>query len=274
MKMSTSSLPCTKCHRMHRTPSIRSPTSYMKRVTSPDITSFNDGITASSTPSSSNRFQHKTVNEESTPRRVPSFDDDIAGYLVGDGEATLRRKRKGRSRHVNGISPMRHEIITPSRLTSLHNDYQTSLSSRDSGILSVVFDDVHLQDWDSRVSLPKRNMKTSSGFYDGTHHNDTSTYSSPEANPFCKPSGSDDGIPVTKFPFQNSIPMAKLPLPTPRVTGKCLCVKRRLVQVLYEWVLHFPADFRNKKIMWTLNNIMKSCQAENEVSNSISYSIN
>lgn len=42
--------------------------------------------------------------------------------------------------------------------------------------------------------------------------------------------------------------------------------KRQLVHVLQEWVRHFPADFRNKKIMWTLHDIVKTCQRENEVS--------
>ena len=37
-------------------------------------------------------------------------------------------------------------------------------------------------------------------------------------------------------------------------------VRRRIVAVLHEWVRLFPADFRNKKIMQGLNDVIKSCQ--------------
>ena len=46
-----------------------------------------------------------------------------------------------------------------------------------------------------------------------------------------------------------------------------LARKQQLVHILHEWVRHFPADFRNKKTMWTLSDVLKSCQNENEVRN-------
>ena len=42
--------------------------------------------------------------------------------------------------------------------------------------------------------------------------------------------------------------------------------KKQLVHILLDWVRHFPADFRNKKISWALNDVIRSCQSENEVS--------
>ena len=45
-----------------------------------------------------------------------------------------------------------------------------------------------------------------------------------------------------------------------------LARRKQLIYILFEWVRHFPADFRNKKILWALNDIVKSCQSENEVS--------
>ena len=42
--------------------------------------------------------------------------------------------------------------------------------------------------------------------------------------------------------------------------------KQQLLLVLREWVRHFPADFRNKKTRWTLDDVIRSCQLDNEVS--------
>ena len=50
------------------------------------------------------------------------------------------------------------------------------------------------------------------------------------------------------------------------LSGEDVCArKQQLVHVLHQWVRHFPSDFRNKKIMWALNDVIKNCQREGEV---------
>ena len=45
----------------------------------------------------------------------------------------------------------------------------------------------------------------------------------------------------------------------------CIKSKHQMLLILREWVRHFPADFRNKRTMWTLNDVIRSCQTDNEV---------
>ena len=271
MKMSTSSLPCTKCHRMHRKPSIRSPTSYMKRVLSPDATSFNDDISGSSTPSGPcmRRVTALKTAEESTSEITcessdnTSSDDDVAVLRIGDGNGkavAMRRKRKGRMRPCS--DPIVLETRTPSpsepSLTSSYRAFRPSVSSRDSGIVSVVFDDIQIADPvnNNNNKLPDKKVSVHCYYGNNHHRSDGSELSSPDQSKLTN----HLQLPgVVKKP-------TSLHLPPPN--GRCSCLKKRFLNVLYEWVLHFPADFRNKKIMWTLNGIVKSCQTEHQV---ISY---
>ena len=46
----------------------------------------------------------------------------------------------------------------------------------------------------------------------------------------------------------------------------CFKSKHQMLLILRDWVKHFPADFRNKRTMWTLNDVIKNCQIDNEVS--------
>jgi len=79
----------------------------------------------------------------------------------------------------------------------------------------------------------------------------------------------DSGIVSAYFEDGINVPAPESPKPSgsdqyPEIRVRCLCLRRRLVLVLHEWVRHFPTDFRNKKIMWTLNDVIKSCHGDNE----------
>ena len=56
------------------------------------------------------------------------------------------------------------------------------------------------------------------------------------------------------------------PLPPP----SCNCLRRKLLMLVYEWVSYFPADFRSKSTMWTLNGVI---QVLNRHHDPVSYNL-
>ena len=203
MKKSTSSSPCTKCHRMHQIAS--SPKPYMKRVMSPNVTSFHDDVIRSSTPTGSYLRRATTLNTISSA--------DISPGKEHSNEPIMRQRR-GRSR----LNPV-----------------------RDSGIGSGTYG----------------NFLSPSGYYSNRYQVDIDGL---------LPSNDIGGGGMQQYVGQDFVvSVAPSSFAPPSSTRRC-CPIMRMLHVLHQWVLHFPADFRNKKVLWALNSIMETYQIENEVS--------
>lgn len=144
-----------------------------------------------------------------------------------EGEDTIHRRRKGRRRN--------QELETD--LNSVpQTNCPASRQSCDSGILSVVLDPFYIDNSNNNVGntdlLSKKLSLT------------------------CN----DSGYAVEETTVSCHSCMKK------KQREECIQSKTQLVKILREWVQNFPADFRNKKTRWTLDDVIKSCQFDNEVS--------
>nr|CAB3265448.1 ras-GEF domain-containing family member 1B [Phallusia mammillata] len=163
---------------------------------------------------------------------------------ITEGEDTIRRRIRGRRRAQTDSDVTSSASALPNRLVA----DRSSVVSRDSGILSAV---IEIDEIDSANSGHSRRRVPPSPRVPEVTSQEPSTSLS------CNDSGmildeEDDEL----CNCQDSMVTS----PSERHANR----RRQLVHVLHEWVRHFPADFRNKKVMWTLNDVIKSCQTDNQ----------
>ena len=194
---------------MHRTPSFRSsnPTSrYLYVGSSTPVMEINKRITALKLGAGDDKFNAMTSSDNT------SSDDDVMPQRIHDGEVTLRRKRKGRApRPCSDPLVLETRSRTPSptptnpSLTLPQRHYRASTSSRDSGIVSVVFDDFQLSD---------------------PHDNINNNYEKLPSNQFPITNDSSEGFSLnSKHQNKSQVPRKPTSLALPP-SGKCSCTKR------------------------------------------------
>ena len=189
---------------------------------------------------SSNLIPCSKCNQVHTPTRHTSTPRPLvtSQTTTSLGNPPVMRRKRGRRQRISSDSNSTQAFSSrPISMPSYH-DFRLSIYSRDSGVLSVVFDDVNILD------VPQGgNLKT------------------------------PNTLSTTNFRAESIASLLDQDLETVRSTTQldstpshnCHCRSERLMEVLQQWVSHFPADFRNKKIMSTLNDVMKRCQSENKV---------
>ena len=154
---------------------------------------------------------------------------NISNYNISEcivtEEETIRRRRRGRKRNLTEVD---------STCPGLPSQNELRLS-KDSGILSAVLETIDLDKSNNNTpNASEMSSRLIGNYNDSGYIVDSETES-------CNGCSKQTHREI------------------------CMRSKQQLLYILREWVCHFPADFRNKKIMWTLNDVIKSCQIDNEV---------
>uniref|UniRef100_H2YGR5 Uncharacterized protein n=1 Tax=Ciona savignyi TaxID=51511 RepID=H2YGR5_CIOSA len=166
--------------------------------------------------------QPRTPPSKERTSAKPTYPDvQIKETTIGDGEETIRRRRRGRRRPQNDVNASNK----PTAFANLLAVDCSSTVSRDSGILSAVLE------FDELDKTNNNHDRKQSDTIDST-----------------TPTSDDSGYIVDECDVTEEC--SRSMIVTSHETTEA---KQRALSVLQEWVQHFPSDFKNAHLMAALS---------------------